>query len=89
MKEILLTINFEPQHMKEFIDYCRAISGNNDRQLEYIDKFERQYRDKKPIWWYTSDCFICPMLNHALRMTNVDIIMKMGFFIRDLHSNIE
>ena len=59
------------------------------RQLEHIDKFERKYRDETPIWWYTGECFLYSMLNRALRMTNVDIIIKMGFFIGDLHRHIE
>ena len=42
-----------------------------------------------PIWWYTYECFLNPMLNRALRMNDVDIIMKMGFFIGDLHRHIE
>ena len=29
------------------------------------------------------------MLNRALRMMEVDIIIKMGFFIKDLHLHIE
>ena len=89
MKEILLTIEFEQQHIKEFIDYCRAAFADNEKELENIDKFEQKYRDETPIWWYTYECFLYPMLNRALRMIDVDIIIKMGFFIGDLHRHIE
>ncbi|CAF4175665.1 unnamed protein product [Adineta steineri] len=33
--------------------------------------------------------FLYPMLNHALRLMNGDIITHMGFFISDLHRQIE
>jgi tetratricopeptide (TPR) repeat protein len=89
MKEILLTIKFEPQHFKEFIDYCRDIFEGNKEELVNVNKFERKYRDETPIWWYTYECFLYPMLNRALRMSDVDIIIKMGFFIGDLHRHIE
>jgi tetratricopeptide (TPR) repeat protein len=89
LKEILLTIEFEQQHITEFIDYCRNALAENEGELKNVRKFERKYRDETPIWWYTYDCFLYPMLNRALRVMDVDVIIKMGFFIRDLHRQIE
>ena len=42
-----------------------------------------------PIWWYTRECFVYEMINKALRTENIDILIKMAFFIRDLHRQIE
>jgi tetratricopeptide (TPR) repeat protein len=89
LKEILLTINFEPKHFTEYIDYCRNVFAENDGELKNLKKFERKYRDETPIWWYTFECFLYPMLNRALRIMDVDIIIKMGFFLDDLHRHIE
>jgi hypothetical protein len=89
MKEILLTINFEQQHFLEFITYCRAVLTDNDRQLTYVEKLQGTYRDHTPIWWYTLESFLYPMLNRALRLTDTDVIIKLGFFISDLHRQIE
>ena len=89
MKEILLTITFEQQHFKEFIDYCVQIFDDNQEELQNINKVKRSYQNKTSIWWYTCQCFLFPMLNRALRMSDVDIIIKMGFFIGDLHRQIE
>jgi tetratricopeptide (TPR) repeat protein len=88
MKEILLSIKFEEQHFKEFIDYCRDAFVNNEKEMKNIDKLSQRYRDETPIWWYTVECFLYPMLNRALRMGDVDIIIRMGFFIGDLHRQI-
>jgi hypothetical protein len=56
--------------------------------MKTIDKLEREYRDQTPIWWYTYEGFLYPMLSRALRTTDVDIIIKMGFFIGNLHRPI-
>jgi hypothetical protein len=89
MKEILLQIEFELQHIKQYIDYCYIAFAENDKELENIKKFEQEYRNQTPIWWYTFECFLYPMLNRALRLMDADIIIKMGFFIGDLHRDIE
>ena len=89
MKEILLTITFKQEHFKEFIDYCCQIFDDNEEELTNVNKLKRSYRNETPIWWYTCQCFLFPMLNRALRMSDVDIIIKMGFFIGDLHRQIE
>jgi tetratricopeptide (TPR) repeat protein len=89
MKEILLTIEFEPQHIEEFIGYCRDVLFGNAGQLQHVGKLEREYRDQTPIWWYTFECFLYPMLNRALRLMDADLIIKLGFFIGDLHRQIE
>jgi len=88
-KEILLTIKFEEKHIIEFIEYCRDVFAENQFELKNVDKLQRNYRDETPIWWYTYECFLYPMLNRALRLKDVNIIIKMGFFIDDLHHHIE
>jgi tetratricopeptide (TPR) repeat protein len=89
MKEILLVINFERQHFMEYINYCYEVYADNEGELKNVQKFEGEYRDETPIWWYTYECFLYPMLNRALRLMDVNIIIKIGFFIGDLHRQIE
>ncbi|CAF4168483.1 unnamed protein product [Adineta steineri] len=54
-----------------------------------IKRFEDEYHRETPIYWYTLDMFLYPMLNRALRLMDGDIITRMGFFISDLHRSIE
>ncbi|CAF1491052.1 unnamed protein product [Adineta steineri] len=89
LKEILLTIDFEAEHIQEFITYCREAFAENDYDLHTIEKLERDYHDHTPIWWYTYQYFLYSMLNQALRIMDVDIILRMGFFIKDLHRDIQ
>ncbi|CAF0898279.1 unnamed protein product [Adineta steineri] len=89
IKEILLTIKFELRHMQDYINYCCDVFSDNKKQIENIKRLEDQYHNKTPIYWYTCDMFLYPMLNRALRLMDGDIITNMGFFIGDLHRQIE
>ena len=88
LKEILLTIDFEQQHINEFLTYCQEQFIGNSTELKNVEKLRKEYRHHQPIWWYTYQCFLYSMLNKALRVMDVDLIIKMGFFVRDLHQHI-
>ncbi len=49
LKEILLIIDFEPQHMHEFLTYCRERFTGNTVELKNVDKIEREYPNHEPI----------------------------------------
>jgi len=88
LKEILLTIHFDDEHINEFLNHCRIEFAENSFELRNVNKIEKEYRDHQPIWWYTCETFLYSMLNRALRLMDVDIIIQMGFFVCDLHKNI-
>ena len=88
LKEILLTIDFNEQNFKDFLTFCRIEFAQDTRELRKIDRLENEYHQRKPIWWYTWESFLYKTLNKALRLMDVDIIIKMGFFICDLHKQI-
>jgi tetratricopeptide (TPR) repeat protein len=88
VKEILLTIDFEKKHFKEFIAYFRKRFAGNSTELQHVDKIEAEYYNHLPIWWYTYESFLYRMANEALREMDVDLIVKMGFFIRNVHDDI-
>ncbi|CAF0907271.1 unnamed protein product [Adineta ricciae] len=85
LKETLINIEYDENAKKDFVEYCRM----QFNQLPVLDDFERDYEKHSPIWWYTRDCFVYEMLNKALRTGDIDILIKMAFFIRDLHQQIQ
>ncbi|CAF1495891.1 unnamed protein product [Adineta steineri] len=89
LKEILLTIKFEDKHFKEFITYCREVYKDDENELQNVNQLQTTYKNNIPIWWYTWDAFLYRMLNQALRQMNVDMIVRIGFFIKDLHRDIQ
>ena len=62
LKEIILTIDFEPKHIQEFMTYCRKQFVDNTTELKHVDKLEREYHEHVPIWWYTTPSFLFSML---------------------------
>lgn len=88
LKDILLTIDFEQKPIDEFLNYCRVELAENAIQLRYVDTIEKEYSDHQPIWWYASETILYSIVNRALRLIDIDIILKIAFFIRDLHKNI-
>jgi tetratricopeptide (TPR) repeat protein len=90
LKEILLEIKHDDRkkEMEELVAILRDQYASNRSQLELIDKFKQNYNRDSPIEWYTKEAFIYLTLNGALRTQNINIIIKMGFFIQDLHRQI-
>ncbi|CAF3796830.1 unnamed protein product [Adineta steineri] len=89
LKEILLTIKFGDEHFKDFITYCREVYEDDENELRNVNQLQTTYKNNIPIWWYTWDAFLYRMLNQALRLMDVDMIVRMGFFINDLHCDIQ
>ncbi|CAF1294577.1 unnamed protein product [Adineta steineri] len=85
-KEILLDMKYDKQIVKQFTTYCRQHGYGSAKN---IDQFENEYYTQSAIWWYTSPSFIYSMLNYALRSMESDIIINMGFFMHDLHQQIQ
>ena len=89
LKEIILKMQYNEKAKEEFVEFCLEQYIDNESTIAVIGEFEQDYERPSPIWWYTRDCFIYSMLNKALRTQDIDIIIKMGFFLRDLHRHIE
>ncbi|CAF0841626.1 unnamed protein product [Adineta steineri] len=88
-KEILLDIEYDRKAIKDLAVCCRDVFTGNSIELQVINEFERDYDPQKAIWWYTRECFTYKMLNQALRLMDADIIVNMGFFLRDVHQQIQ
>ena len=73
----------------DLVKYCQQAYVKNPVQLALVNEFGRDYQPEQAIWWYTRQAFIYQMLNKALRLLEADIIVNMGFFIHDLHQQIQ
>ena len=75
--------------MKDLTDHCRQVHANNSDALYAIAEFEQKHSEHALIWWYSCEFFLYKMLNRTLRTLEVDIIIFLGFFIRDLCRQIK
>ena len=90
LKEILFEIDYDDDNAKhELVEFCRKQFQKNPKELQIIDEFEQDYHIHTPIWWYTRECFTYQLLNRALRIQDVEVIIKMGFFLRDVHRHLQ
>ncbi|CAF3934784.1 unnamed protein product [Rotaria sp. Silwood1] len=88
-KEILLDVDYGQQAIQDLTEHCRKLNKDDNEEKQVIAEFESTYEPSKAIWWYTRECFTYKMLNRALRTLDGDIIIRMGFFLRDVHQQIE
>ena len=89
LKEILMQLEHNNQAKENLVKFCCSQYEGNSKELRIIDKFMNTYSPSQAILWYTRECFVYSMVNKALRTQDIEIIIKMGFFIRDLHQQIE
>ena len=88
-KHALLDMRHDETEVQQLVQYCRDLYHDNRAQQALIDEFGREYRPERAIWWYTRHGFLYQILNRALRLLEADIIVNMGFFIHDLHRQIQ
>lgn len=88
-KEILVEIEQSEQAVKNLAAFCQKKYSDDNKEIQNIKEFVDTYKPSKAIWWYTRNCFAHKRLNEALRDLDGDITIRMGFFLRDLHRQIE
>ena len=89
LKEIFIDMPHNENEKTTLVDFCRKKYADNETQMRLIAEFKEQYDKPSPIWWYTRECFLYWMLNAALRTHDTETMLLMGFFLRDLHCQIE
>jgi len=89
IKEILFELEYNDRNFNELVAYSRAAFSKNVEELKIIEMFQKEYKLHTPIWWYTMECFLYHLLNGALRNQESDVIIKMAFYLCDLHQEIE
>ncbi|CAF1249930.1 unnamed protein product [Rotaria sp. Silwood1] len=89
LKEIIVDIQYDEKAKLDFVNFCRGQCLGNNIRLNILNQFESNYESNSPIWWYTKEPFVYTVLNQALRKLDIEMIIMMGFFIHDLHRQIE
>ncbi|CAF1508606.1 unnamed protein product [Adineta steineri] len=79
--------NFWDIHLK-YTDNLWDVEFDERTQLKEIDDFERNYRPEEAIRWFSKDNFLYRLLNKSLRIEIIDDIVKMRYFINDLHNQL-
>ncbi|CAF3222728.1 unnamed protein product [Rotaria sp. Silwood2] len=73
---------------KKMISFFRQSYPNSRSHLDFIERLQSQYKNYTPIYWYALDSFLYRLVNKALREHDVELLVEMRIFIRDLHQQI-
>jgi tetratricopeptide (TPR) repeat protein len=84
LKEILCNIGQHQVAKEDLINFWYQKYHEYECDIEKIGEFERTYFADNAVYWYTKNTFVYSILNEALRTLDVNIIIKMGFFLHDL-----
>ncbi|CAF4423701.1 unnamed protein product, partial [Rotaria magnacalcarata] len=85
-KDIILEIDQDDnKSMNTLVNFCRQ---QNIPEIQ-INSLQCTYHQQSPVWWYTKPMFLYSMLNRALRMLDMEVMIKLGFFIRSLHLQLK
>ncbi|CAF2156044.1 unnamed protein product [Rotaria magnacalcarata] len=74
---------------QKFVKFYKEEYSDNENMLRIIHEFDRDYKPRKALWWYTRDIFIFNVLNKALRLQNTERLLLFHFIIRDIYELIK
>ncbi|CAF1212318.1 unnamed protein product [Adineta ricciae] len=89
---------YEREHKKKLELYDQDSQEPKDDSKEYkrvledlkkTVEFRKTYRKNDAIKWYSDETFMYKTLNHALRLMDIGTLMRFGFFLKDLHLQID
>lgn len=84
LKEIFQSIHFKKDDVKEFLSYYTKTPGDSENAAELIKKYE----ESKAVKLYLRLPSLFSMINNAFDHFNLECMMKIAVFLRDLHQNI-
>ncbi|CAF1005995.1 unnamed protein product [Adineta steineri] len=86
--DLILRLEQTSYAKQELLEFARSKYQNNPAQLKEIDDFETNYRSEDAVKWFSKDSFLYRLLNKSLRIEAIDGIVKMRYFINDLHNQL-
>ncbi|CAF1208697.1 unnamed protein product [Adineta ricciae] len=87
LTEILLKFDYTDDDKNSFVEYVKSQCPNSSSVQSIIRKLQDK-ENYSAISCYTCESNLYLMLNGALRNQDIDVIHKLGFFIRDLHEQL-
>ena len=88
LKTLILDIEHKENAVEEFISYFRK-DKNCMVSEENLRIFKDTYTNHPPTYWYSKESFLFETLNRSLRNQDTQMLIKMAFFLKDLHRRIE
>ena len=73
----------------DFIEFCRNYYRTNSWELNLVNEFQRDYSaDQARLWLIKKPTFLSRLLSRSLRTRNLELLLYLNFFIRDLKQEL-
>ncbi|CAF1308912.1 unnamed protein product [Adineta ricciae] len=82
--DMLMETEASPSGKQVFVEECRRLFENQQSILRIVDEFDRTYVSDRAVYWYTRNGFLYTLVNQTLRQQNIEALLFLHFFIRDL-----
>ena len=89
IKELILEIEHDADAKEKFVQFYQDKFCHKQAPPKVLEQFQRSYEGQSAILWYAREGFLFETLNKALRTQDTKTIIKMAFFLRDLHQEIQ
>lgn len=83
--DVIIQLPYPDTSLQKLVFALKKYYQGQSTQLHILEEFERDYTRKNCIHWYTRETFLYRLVNKALRQENIPLLFLFGFFIRDLH----
>jgi hypothetical protein len=86
--DIILRLDQTKYAKQELLQFFTSKYQHDPAELRNIEKFANEYQSKDAARWYSKGCFLYRLLNESLRIETIDSIVKMRYYIHDLHNQL-
>jgi len=83
LREVAYRLKFDSHSKDVFIDYCRAHYSH--KSLDLVEQMAHNYRPHQALFYLSTYNFVSQILQRVLRTREIDLIYKLGFFIKQIH----
>ncbi|CAF2850325.1 unnamed protein product [Rotaria sp. Silwood2] len=87
--DTLLCLPHTDEARAVMIEEFRRVYSDNEATLAEIDIFAQTYHSNSAIQWYTRDSFLFRLINKVLRLSDVQMMFKLRYFLTDLYVQLD
>ena len=84
MREILFRMKFDVNSKSEFVQFCRLHYPDEPE----VETFDRTYGPQRALDWLLRRGFIWRLIQRMQRTQEIDILYKLGFFLKHAHQQL-
>ncbi len=84
-----LYLPYPTNSSQRFVDTLKVYYHGSDTKIKILEDFEHNYNGENAIQWYTRETFFYSVLNRALRQHSLQLMFLFGFFLQDMHRQLQ